>query len=114
MNEELTIKKFDSLLKENKITEAKEFIEDELNRAICCGDTSLIITLLNEIIGFYRDLGLYDNSYKLAMSLEKLIKNIDDNNAKFISYINIGNSYRQSKHYDLAHNAFNCCLNIND
>ncbi len=114
MNEELTIKKFDSLLKENKITEAKEFIEDELNRAICCGDTSLIITLLNEIIGFYRDLGLYDNSYKLAMSLEKLIKNIDDNNAKFISYINISNSYRQSKHYDLAHNAFNCCLNIND
>ena len=114
MNEELTIKKFDSLLKENKITEAKEFIEDELNRAICCGDTSLIITLLNEIIGFYRDLGLYDNSYKLAMSLEKLIKNIDDNNAKFISYINIGNSYRQSKHYDLAHNAFNCCLNINE
>lgn len=114
MNEELTIKKFDTLLKKNKITEAKEFIENELDRAICCGDTSLIITLLNEIIGFYRDLGLYDDSYKLAMSLEKLIKNIDDNNAKFISYINIGNSYRQSKHYDLAHNAFNCCLNIND
>ena len=111
MNEELTLKKFDEFLKNNKIKEAKEFIEDELNKAIIKSDTSLIITILNEIIGFYRDLGLADDSYKFACSLEKLI-GACDNKAKFISYINIGNSYRQSHHYDMAHNAFNNALGL--
>ena len=112
MNEYEFLNKFDTLLKEHKIDEAKNFGEDALNDAIKNTNTSLIITILNELIGFYRDLGLNDESYKLSISLEKIITPINNPYLHFISYINIGNSHRASKHFDESHIAFDKAINV--
>lgn len=112
MKENDFLEQFDSLLKLHKIDDAKEFGLTALSQALNDKDTSLIITILNELIGFYRDLCLYDESIKLALSLANVIKPIDNPYLHFISNINIGNAYRAASYYEEAHNAFNKALTI--
>lgn len=65
---------YDKLLKENKINDARNLLEDSLEHAIKNNNTALIIKILNEAIGFYRDLSEFDTSVKYANALLNLIK----------------------------------------
>ncbi len=112
MKEKEFLEQFDNLIKVHKIDDAKEYGLNALNQAVKDKNTSLIITILNELIGFYRDLGLYEDSIKLAVSLSNVIKPIDNPYLHFISNINIANAYRAANLYKEAHNIFDNALEI--
>ena len=85
----------DRYLKNNDLNGSKNFIEDSLEKAIKDGNTALIIQILNEAIGFYRDISEFDISVKYAASLQKLIKKISLNyKDEVTTLINIANAYR--------------------
>lgn len=99
------LKQMDDLYKNGQIEKVKDYIIESLQNAIASKDTALIITILNEAIGFYRDLNLYDDSLKFANSLNNIIKNntnVINHKDKAICYINIANAYRQASYLDLA------------
>ena len=106
-------KDLDELLAGHKIEQVKDYLSSSLEKAIRNKQTELIIVILNEAIGFYRDITEYETSVKYADSLLGLINRIDfDDNAKFISYINIANAYRAAKMLDEAINLFINAKNI--
>lgn len=93
----------DKLFKEHNVSKTRNFLESSLESSINNHDTSAIIEVLNELIGFLRDLTLYEDSYKYACALKRILdNNILDYKSLFISYINISNSYRANKHYDAS------------
>ena len=93
--ERLFIEKLEYLLKNHLLEETKEFFESSLEDALIKKNTPLIILILNEMIGFYRDISEHDISYKYANSLKGLIERLDvDDHTKFISKINVANAYR--------------------
>ncbi len=88
-------KELDKLLKNNQINDARALIEDSLEMAIKENNTALIIQVLNEAIGFYRDLSEFDTSVKYAKALFNLISKIKLNEHDEVStLINIANAFR--------------------
>ena len=86
---------YDKLLKENKINDARNLLEDSLEHAIKNNNTALIIQILNEAIGFYRDLSEFDTSVKYANALLNLIKKMKlDYKDEATCLINIANAFR--------------------
>ena len=53
----------------NDVTKSKTFLEKSLFEAINNKDTSLIIAILNEMIGFFRDITDYEEGLKYTKSL---------------------------------------------
>ncbi len=112
MNEKEFYNEFDKLLTEHKIDTAKEYLLDSLAIAKNENNTSLLVAVLNETIGFFRDLSLFEDSIKFAKILAKLINQINNPKLHFISYINIANAYRAGGLYQDAYAAFNYALSV--
>lgn len=92
---------YDKLIKNNKINEARSFLEDSLEAAIKEKNTGLIIQILNEAIGFYRDISEFDTSVKYAKSLLKLIRGTSlDPKDEVTTLVNIANAYRAGSLFD--------------
>lgn len=96
------LEKLDSLFSQNKTDDAEIFLTESLESAISEGDTGAIISVLNELIGLYRDTSQFEKAVPYCGSLEKLIKSfqLDDNINGATSYLNIANLYRASGDYD--------------
>lgn len=111
---------YDKLLKENKINDARNLLEDSLEHAIKNNNTALIIQILNEAIGFYRDLSEFDTSVKYANALLNLIKKMKlDYKDEAICLINIANAFRAGGLLEASAEIFKEAkslfdLNIND
>lgn len=111
---------YDKLLKENKINDARNLLEDSLEHAIKNNNTALIIQILNEAIGFYRDLSEFDTSVKYANALLNLIKKMKlDYKDKATCLINIANAFRAGGLLEASAEIFKEAkslfdLNIND
>lgn len=95
--------KLDFYLQKHDLKEANNFLEASLDKAIKEKDTPLIILVLNEMIGFYRDLTQYETSLKYAKSLKGLLERLNlDDNTVFVSLINIANAYRAASLHEEA------------
>ena len=111
---------YDKLLKENKINDARNLLEDSLEHAIKNNNTALIIQILNEAIGFYRDLSEFDTSVKYANALLNLIKKMKlDYKDEATCLINIANAFRAGGLLETSAEIFKEAkslfdLNIND
>lgn len=111
---------YDKLLKENKINDARNLLEDSLEHAIKNNNTTLIIQILNEAIGFYRDLSEFDTSVKYANALLNLIKKMKlDYKDEATCLINIANAFRAGGLLEASAEIFKEAkslfdLNIND
>lgn len=111
---------YDKLLKENKINDARNLLEDSLEHAIKNNNTTLIIQVLNEAIGFYRDLSEFDTSVKYANALLNLIKKMKlDYKDEATCLINIANAFRAGGLLEASAEIFKEAkslfdLNIND
>lgn len=111
---------YDKLLKENKINDARNLLEDSLEHAIKNNNTALIIQILNEVIGFYRDLSEFDTSVKYANALLNLIKKMKlDYKDEATCLINIANAFRAGGLLEASAEIFKEAkslfdLNIND
>ena len=109
------------IYKKNDINITRKFLEDSLEKAIKNNDLPLMLEVLNELIGFLRDISLFADSAKYANSLSNIIEKISiDPNSKFICYINIANSYRAFGKYDISKDYFEKAIflynnsNLND
>ena len=91
-------KKLNSLLKDGKLDETKKFLEDSLETAINSKDSNMILAILNELVGFYRDITQYDEALKYAKAILPLIEKLGLKNTIYHvkSLINIANIKRFS------------------
>ncbi|MGM9972060.1 MAG: DUF4125 family protein [Anaeroplasmataceae bacterium] len=107
MDEKAFLEELDKLFSKHNLENISTYLEDSLNNAILKKNTSLIITILNEMIGFYRDISDYETSYKYALSLHNLILKANVSyEALFITFINIANAYRAYKELDKSIDLF--------
>lgn len=92
----LILNQLDTLFQEKKIEEVEPFLLYHINEAKENGDTSSYITLLNELIGYYRDLSKHESSISYAKILLQLLEDeeLKDSVAYGTSLNNIGNAYR--------------------
>lgn len=96
MNISTILNQLDTLFQEKKIENVESFLLHHINEAKELGDTSSLITLLNELIGYYRDLSKHEFSISYAKSLLQLLEEeeLQDSVAYGTSLNNIGNAYR--------------------
>jgi len=96
------LEKLDNLFTQNKTDDAEVFLSQNLETAISECDTGAIISILNELIGLYRDTSQFEKAVPYCGSLEKLIDKfrLDENINGATSYLNIANLYRASGDYE--------------
>lgn len=86
----------DRLFQEKKTEQVEGYLHEKLKEAIGEEDTSAMITLLNELIGFYRDTSRYDRGVLYA---ERLVNLMNDAGLSGTVYygttlLNVANLYR--------------------
>lgn len=109
------IEKLDSMIGVSDNDDVKNFIEDSLEEAILSKRTDLIIVILNEGIGFFRETTDFDTLDKYVSSLINLINRLDlSDETRFICFINIANAYRAMSLLDLSKDYFNKALKLGD
>lgn len=98
MNIKNVLQNLDKLFSENKIDMVENFLSSSLEQAIKENDTSSVITILNELIGFYRDIGKYDMAILYSKKVIILMKNIglEDTIHYATTLLNVANAYRAS------------------
>lgn len=69
--------KLDELLKNYKLTEGEELLQGSLKNARESGRKDIEMGVANELTGFYRDCGRFEESLEYAELSEELLKDID-------------------------------------
>lgn len=72
-----TIVKYDSLMDEHELDKAEQCILDTIVTASSENDSSALMTLYNEIIGHYRERGMFDESISFCRDLLHLMDSIN-------------------------------------
>lgn len=62
MNVEKTLEQLDALLAQHRTNEIEGFLLEKMEEAVTCEDTGSLITLMNELIGFYRENGEFEKA----------------------------------------------------
>ena len=62
MNVEKTLEQLDTLLAQHRTNEIEGFLLEEIEESVSQRDTGSLITLMNELIGYYRENGEYEKS----------------------------------------------------
>ena len=64
----------DSLFEEQKMEEVEPYLQNALQEAMNAKEDSIVITIVNELIGFYRDLSLYEKAiYYYQKTIDKFL-----------------------------------------
>lgn len=117
------IEGLDNLFAEKRIDRVETYLSENLEQALKEGDTGSAITIINELIGFYRDTSQY---VKAEAYCEKLLPFLERAGLKGTihygtSCLNIANAYRASgrleaslKHYQMVFEIYNHELEKND
>lgn len=71
---EKVLEELDGLFEQHKIEEVEPFLMRKIDEASGEGDTASMITLLNEIIGHYRELGEFEKSISCCRQLLLLVE----------------------------------------
>ena len=62
MNVEKTLEQLDALLAQRRTNEIEGFLLEKMEEAVTCEDTGSLITLMNELIGYYRENGEFEKA----------------------------------------------------
>ena len=86
----------DTLFEEKKIEEVEPFLMEQMKVAMEEGDTSALITILNEMIGYQRDTSQYDKAILYCNQVMKLMTNLGLTQSVHYgtTLINVANAYR--------------------
>lgn len=86
----------DELFSQKKIKEAEIFLLEKMDEAEIQHDYAVVITLLNEMVGYYRDTSNHEKSIFYADKLLKLLEeeSLTEGIAYGTSLNNVGNAYR--------------------
>ncbi|MCI9665228.1 MAG: DUF4125 family protein [Lachnospiraceae bacterium] len=96
MNIEHVLEQLDSLFANHRIGDVEDFLTEKMEEAAREGDRSAVITLMNEIIGHFRETGEFDKAVEYCGQVLNLMQKMGL--AGTISYattlINVANAYR--------------------
>lgn len=96
MNSDLFFDKLDKLYKEKDLEKIDTFLTSELEEATKNGDDFLLLSIMNEMIGHYRDIGNYEKSLEISTKALNLMEKL--NMIGGVEYAtslqNIANAYR--------------------
>ncbi len=89
-------KQVDSLLDENKGQEAENLMKESIVQAVREEDDSALLSLLNELIGYYRETSQREASYQLADQAKLLLgrMGLEGTIPYATTLLNIANAYR--------------------
>lgn len=123
MDIERVIEGLDQLFAKRQIDKVEEYLSSALEQALKEGDVGSAITIINELIGYYRDTSQYD---KAEVYCEKLLPFMEKAGlAGTVHYgtscLNIANAYRASgrfsdslKHYQMVFDIYENVLEDKD
>lgn len=94
----------DKLFSEQKMADVEPYLQQALKEAMEEGDSSAVITIVNELIGFYRDISQYDKSIYYC---EQILPFMEMRGLKgSIHYattcLNVANAYRAAGKRDVS------------
>lgn len=94
----------DQLFGEQKMAEVEPYLQDALKEAMNEGDFSAVITIVNELIGFYRDISQYEKSIYYC---EQILPFMEGHGLKgTIHYattcLNVANAYRAAGQWQVS------------
>ena len=92
----------DILFSEQKMSEVEPYLQQALQESMEAGDSSAVITIVNELIGFYRDISQYEKSIYYC---EQILPFMEMHGLKgSIHYattcLNVANAYRAAGKWD--------------
>ena len=76
MNIDLILQQLDALFAKHKIELVEPFLLQKMEEAQQLGDTSSLITLMNELIGHYRELGEFDKAISCCRQVLSLMEQL--------------------------------------
>lgn len=96
MNIELVLQQLDSLFAEHKIGQVEDFLKRKLEEAAGEGDRGAVITLMNELIGHYRETGEFEKAVEYCGQVLHLMKKLgmEGSVAYATTLLNVANAYR--------------------
>ena len=74
MNIDKVLEQLDTLFAEHRITEVEPFLTEKIEEAASQGDRGAVITLMNEIIGHFRETGEFDKSVEYCKQVLLLMR----------------------------------------
>ena len=96
MNIELVLQQLDSLFADHKVYQVEDFLKGKIEEAAGEGDRNAVITLMNEIIGHFRETGEFDKSIEYCEQVLLLMKKMgmEGSVAYATTLLNVANAYR--------------------
>lgn len=90
------LKQLDYLFTTNRMGEVEDFLSEKLKEAMEEEDTSSVITIVNEMIGFYRDTGQDEKSIAYSKQILALMEklNLTGTIPFATTLLNVANAYR--------------------
>lgn len=94
----------DRLFEKRQSGQVEEYLSGYLEQALQEKDAGSAITIINELIGFYRDTSQYDKARKYCQSLPAFLERVGlkDTIHYATSCLNIANAYRAAGEYALS------------
>ena len=94
----------DRLFEEQRMSEVEPYLQQALQEAMSAGDSSVVITIVNELIGFYRDTSQYDKSIYYC---EQILPFMEMHGLKgsihyATSCLNVANAYRAAGEWETS------------
>lgn len=93
--------KLDNLFEDNKIDKVEPFLREELKAALEKEKYDVAVSLLNEMMGFFRETSQWEKSYECIEAVLKLMNRmgLKDSVPYGISLVNCANAYRAGGEY---------------
>ncbi len=123
MNINAILDEYDGMFGKFNTSQIEEFLDSKLKEAIEEGDISSVITLLNELVGFCRDIGNQNKGIYYCKQVVRVMNDIGMcNTVEFATtLINVANAYRafglfkeSEKNYKIALMIYEDSMDISD
>lgn len=96
MDVEAVLRKMDDAIAENRGGEVEGILTEAIHDAVEEGDDGALLQLLNELLGYYREVGRTEDSYQIADTILGVAEHMGLNGS--LPYatclLNIANAYR--------------------
>lgn len=92
----------DNLFEHQKMDEVEPYLQQALQEAMNEKEDSIVITIVNELIGFYRDISMYEKSIYYCEQILPFMemRGLKDSIHYATTCLNVANAYRAAGHWE--------------
>lgn len=108
MEAETLLAKLEEMFASQQTEEVEGFLSENLKKAMEEGNTGLVLTIINELIGYYRDIGMFERMLLYCRQSLKLMEHLemDGTNPYAKALLNAANAYRAAGMYESSLEAY--------